>query len=321
MWAIAWGYRPIPNATKPDQELPVLDEWAHEQDKTPWLRFSTALTGGSDPGELMEAVGDADAVKSTALGINNLRRVARLLLPATIAQNGSSYNDLSELYGDMIEQWVLELNHVVAIVGGLESQHMKLGRNGVRFWIVPKARQVEAVRFLNENAFVSPTWQIDEEILRRIEPVGTLNRIGIAQKSVLSNLLSSSRFARLVEQEALGGGSVYTAKQLMSEVRGGIWAELNEPVPLIDAYRRNLQRAYLDIADLKIKATTTATPQASASGTNAMLTSGDERGFYLIELRELSDDAGSALAKATDRTTRMHLEAVIYRIQEILDSK
>ena len=47
-----------------------------QQDKTPWLRFSTADPRGSDPGEITEAVGDADAVESTALGLKNLERVA-----------------------------------------------------------------------------------------------------------------------------------------------------------------------------------------------------------------------------------------------------
>ena len=68
IWAINWGYTPIPDANTPDDEKPTLDQWAREQDKTPWFRFSTAGAAGSDPGELTEAVGDADAVKSTALG-------------------------------------------------------------------------------------------------------------------------------------------------------------------------------------------------------------------------------------------------------------
>src|SRR6266404_124934 len=68
-WATMWGYKPIPGARTPAEERKTLDEWARAQDKTPWLRFSTAGTRGSDPGENTEAVGDADAVKSTALGL------------------------------------------------------------------------------------------------------------------------------------------------------------------------------------------------------------------------------------------------------------
>ena len=47
VWATAWGYKPIPNAETPDFERPVLNGWALEQDKSPWLRFSTAGSAGS----------------------------------------------------------------------------------------------------------------------------------------------------------------------------------------------------------------------------------------------------------------------------------
>jgi hypothetical protein len=47
------------------------------------LRVSTVNARESDPGDLTEAVGDADAVKSTMLGFKNLERVAGLLPSAT----------------------------------------------------------------------------------------------------------------------------------------------------------------------------------------------------------------------------------------------
>ena len=40
-----------------------------------WYRFSTDRANGSDPGENTEAVGDADAVYSTGMGMRNLHRV------------------------------------------------------------------------------------------------------------------------------------------------------------------------------------------------------------------------------------------------------
>jgi Met-zincin len=58
---------------------------------------------GSDPGENTEAVGDADAIASTALGIKNLKRTADMLLPAT-SHPGEPYDDLDELYGRMLGQ-------------------------------------------------------------------------------------------------------------------------------------------------------------------------------------------------------------------------
>ncbi|MFN2530518.1 MAG: zinc-dependent metalloprotease, partial [Pyrinomonadaceae bacterium] len=188
-WATMWGYKPIPGAKTPDEEKKTLDQWAREQDSKPWLRFSTANSRGSDPGENTEAVGDADAVQSTALGIKNLQRVADMLLPAT-SHPGDPYDDLEELYGRMLGQWATELSHVAAIVGGFNSQQKHAGQDGVRFTIVPREKQSAAVRFLNENAFATPTWALKPDILRRIEPSGALQRVNTAQERVLTSLLS-----------------------------------------------------------------------------------------------------------------------------------
>ena len=50
-------------------------------------------------------MGDADAVKSTALGVKNLQRVAKMLMSATAYKEGETYEDLAELYGRMLSQW------------------------------------------------------------------------------------------------------------------------------------------------------------------------------------------------------------------------
>ena len=231
----------------------TLNEWARQQDATPWLRFSTSESAGSDPGELTEAVGDADAVGSTALGMKNLARVADMLLVAT-TREGEPYDDLEELYGRMLGQWALELTHVTSIVGGYDSQQKHGGQDGVRFVPVPKERQAAAVAFLNEHAFQTPMWAIKAEILRRIEPTGALERIRANQLRVLGSLMNNTRVARLVEQEALGGASSYHPAAFFNDVRHGIWRELDGRGPQIriDAYRRNLQRGYISLMSDKL---------------------------------------------------------------------
>ena len=319
-WATMWGYKPIPNAKTPDEEMATLDQWARAQDTTPWFRFSTDGSAGSDPGELTEAVGDADAVKSSTLGLMNLKRVSKLIVPATTNEKGQPYDDLAELYGRMLGQWTLEMNHVSAIVGGFNSQQKHIGQSGVRFTLVPKARQTEAVKFLNDNAFATPMWAIDKEILRRIEPIGALNRVRNAQNSVLNNLMSSSRFARLVEQQALDGDAAYQPAEFLADVRGGVWTELNAPKVVINAYRRNLQRSYLDIANNKLNAPPATLPQGLPPAfASLFLTSGDEKAFYRAELRAINTSIGSALARTTDRSTRVHLEGVRDQIAKILN--
>jgi hypothetical protein len=308
-WATMWGYKPIDNCRTPEDEKKTLDEWAREQDKTPWYRFSTARSRGADPGELTEAVGDADAIAASTLGLKNLKRVADMLLTAATTEKGQPYNDLEEVYSSMIGQWRLEMGHVAAIVGGVSSQQKHIGQDGVLFTPIPKERQMAAVKFLNENVFATPSWIIKPEILRRFETNGALDRVRMAQQMTLMQLMSSSRFARLVEQEAIDGDLAYRPVDFLADVRKGIWAELNGGAGAvkIDAYRRNLQRAYLDMLGDKLNGRLAVTD--------------DQRPFIRGELRTLNADVTRTMARTTDRATRMHLEDVKDQIAKILDPK
>jgi hypothetical protein len=49
--------------------------------------------------------------------------------------------------------------------------------------------------------------------------------------------------------------------------------------------------------------------------------SGDEKPFYRAELRALSGSIAAALARTTDRSTRVHLEGARDQIARILDPK
>jgi hypothetical protein len=305
LFAIKWGYQPIPNATSADAEKKTLDEWARQQDQTPWLRFSTSNSAGSDPGELTEAVGDADAIKATTLGLKNLERVGGMLLSATV-KPGEPYDDLQRAYTRLLGQWVLEMNHVSAIVGGFDSQQKHGGQAGVLFTPIPKARQVAAVQFLSANAFRTPAFLVNPEVLRRIEPAGALDRLRTAQQRVLASLLSSARVLRLVEREAIDGTGAYAPTDFLADVRRGVWPELTGSATVkIDAFRRNLQRAYLETLAERINGR-----QAAAD---------DARALFRQEL-DLLDDALQGMAGRTgDGVTRAHVADARAMIKRALD--
>jgi hypothetical protein len=326
IWATKWGYAPIEGAKTSKDEKPVLDKLAREQDNTPWYRFSTENSAGSDPGEETEAVGDADAVKSTAMGMKNLQRVSKMLMSASAWKEGDTYEELSEVYGRLISQWQLEMNHVAQVVGGLNSQEKVVGQEGRVFTLVPKQRQQEAAKFLVENAFTTPNFLVDPEILRRIEPNGVLARLKTSQMSVLNQLLNDQRFARLIEQQAIDGSAAYTAAELLATVRKGVWKELDGSPVKIDAYRRNLQNAYLEVVNTKLNGETGGAAAGGGRGGGgrggmSMAKSDDEKPFYRAELRALEGSISAAIAKASDHDTKAHLEGAKDQIARILDPK
>jgi hypothetical protein len=308
-FAVNWGYKPVPSAKTPDQEKATLDQWAREQDTKPYLRFSTEGAATADPGDNAEAVGDADAVAATTLGLKNLARVAAFMFKGTTTKVGDPWDDLETVYGRMVTQWGTEMAHVVKIVGGLESQQIHIGQQGMRFRTVPKAKQTEAIQFLVANAFTVPAFMINTDVLRRIQATGAVERVRTAQAAVLTGLLQNQRLDRMTEQLTIDGPTVaYSPLQLLMDVRAGVWSELAKPGTAITIYRRNLQRAYLDNLDQKMN----GTPASSAE--IRMLVKG--------ELGALDRQLQTALAApGLEENTRRHLQDSRDEIAIILDPR
>lgn len=300
-FAIAWGHRPIPGARTPQDELPTLDAWARVQDTVPWLRYQTP-GATNDPGDVTEAVGNADPVQSGTLALANLRRVMSMVLDAA-ERPGEDYSLLRELYDAAVSQWGNYMRHVAAFIGGADSQERR--GTGERFFPLSRARQVEAMRFLIRNAFQPPSYLLDREILRRLEPSGAVTRIAAAQRQVVDALFLDSRLALLIEYEALAErpGQAYTVGDLARDTRQGIWSELGNQNVRINVYRRNLQRLHLAALDRAING-------GSAEDARPILR-GD-----LIELDRLIEQA---IPRAADVATRLHLEDARYVISTIID--
>jgi hypothetical protein len=323
-WATHWGYAPIPGARTADDEKATLDRWAREQDATPWYRFNVEGSGGSDPGDHSEAVGDADPVKATGWGLQSIRQIIPLVMEAG-AKPGENYDDLSLLYGRLVGQWATEMRHVVNVIGGTLAQEKYAGQAGVRFAPMPRARQREAMQFLVRNAFATPTYLVVPEIISRIEVEGGIRRIHNAQNGILGTILNDRRMERLIEQEAMaaGPGQAYTLAEMLSDVRAGLWSELAQGRVAIDPFRRELQRAYLNTANAKVNPAPFVPPAGFPAALLGQLgparSTSDVRSLMRSEVVALDGQIRTAIGRATNRETRAHLEAARAQIAKILD--
>jgi hypothetical protein len=109
----------------------------------------------------------------------------------------------------------------------------------------------------------------------------------------------------MFEQAAIDGATAYSPVQMMADARRGIWSELATPGAVIDAFRRNTQRAYLDTMDNRLNG-----GAAAASEVKAIVKG---------ELRALDVQLRGALASTTDRATRLHIEDSRDYIARFLD--
>ena len=163
-----------------------------------------------------------------------------------------------------------------------------------------------------------------------MEPGGAVERIGARQRSVLNALVANDKMQRMIEYEAFARprtATVYTVAELLGDVRQGVWAELAEGSCDIDVYRRNLQRAYLDIMNGKLNPPTPAAAAPAGGGggrgggAGPAGTPSDARALIRGELRDLDAQIRAAIPKAANRMTRLHLEDMRNEIAKILDPK
>lgn len=319
-FAVNWGYRFIPNAATPEAERPLLDSLARLQDHDRMLRFGNA--DGIDPEAQTEDLGD-DAIAAGRYGIANLKRVMGMLLPATTTNRLDDYSDLDEMYDQVIGQWSREMGHVVTIVGGVYRAEKYPDQPGVIFTDVPRARQQAAVAFLVDNAFRTPAWLLDENVLRRTKQSGVVDQIGRAQASLLTALFNDSRMNRLVDQEAraTAAAPAYRLGDLLDQVRRGLFADVGGRAP-IDIYTRNLQRAFVDLLGTKLEPPPAPPRFPNFPGFVPPAPRPEEaKAMVRGTLKDLDAQLAAALPRTTDRETRLHLQDLRYRIDRILNPK
>ncbi len=321
-FAIRWGYQPVPGAATPSEEKPTLDSWLKAQEQTAFLRFSMPNAVGIDPTDQAEAVAESDPVLATTLGTKNLRRTMDLVLNAVPVQ-GEGYGDTADVYAAVLGQWTRELVHVTVVVGGVNAQNKHAGQQGPVYSAIPKAKQKEALQFLNENVFTTPSWIVRPDIISRIEPQGALSRVLAVQRAVLNNLMASAKLQRMMEQEALYGAGAYGPAEYLADLRKGIFSELSQPSPAVDPYRRNLQRLYLDVANERINRPATPFIASGPMGARPLVLGqfDDTRSLLRAELRTLAQASVTKASASKDRATQAHLEMVRDEIAKILDPK
>ncbi|MBS1563912.1 MAG: zinc-dependent metalloprotease [Bacteroidetes bacterium] len=321
-WAIEWGYRLHYEAKSPEEELPILNKITSEAlAKNHRLWFGTE-TNPDDPRSQNEDLGD-NAMKAGTYGIRNLQRILPNLVEWSKTPN-ESYEELGNLYSEVVGQFTRYLGHVAKNIGGIYETPKTVEQAGAVYEYVPKATQQEAMQFLAKNIFTTPTWLINRDISSR---TGTdaLSLVGGRMESVLNTLLSTGRMSKLISAEAMLGKDAYTLTEFMGDLQKTVWSELYDH-KTISVYRRNLQKAYVERLGSIVSP---APAPGGGSFGGIVITFGpvlDPKKTDIVSvakgtLRSLKADISAAIPGTTDKLSRYHLQDMVDRIGRILDPK
>ena len=313
-YSIAWGYRPILDKTAKEEKA-TLDAWIMKHAGDPMYRFGRQQRGVIDPSSQTEDLGD-NAMKASMYGIKNLKRILPNLEKWT-SEKGQNYDELSTMYDQLLGQFNRYMGHVAGNIGGIYEYYKTSDQEGNVYTHVAKDHQKEAVKFLNEQLFETPTWMLDKSIFGKTEFTGAIERIRSMQTRILNSALSVDRMGRMIENETLNGNDAYSVINLFSDLRQGVWSELYNGKS-IDTYRRNLQKAHVERLGYLLNDADDARGRGELGSVSA--NQSDIKSIARGELKRIQRDAKNA-SNSGNTLRRYHLQDVVDRIDMILDPK
>ncbi|MEN9599251.1 MAG: hypothetical protein RL596_1570 [Bacteroidota bacterium] len=323
-WAIKWGYGYIAGSNEEETKKASSKMITAALKENPRRYFGTYERGNrNDPRNQSEDLSD-NSVKASEYGIINLKRVIKGL-PEWTKEEADQYDNIENMYGELLGQFRRYMGHVLTNVGGVYETFKTAESNEAVYEIVPKARQKEAVAFLNKQILETPNWLIDRELWNKFNNPISADPIVGAQDGVLNSLISGDRLNRLqLNAERFGNDKAYNAMELLNDVQSGIFSELSSK-KAIDAYRRLLQKAYVERLSALVNAAAPAPAQTIAPGITISfgpdLRKSDVPAIVRAQLVGLRGQLNAASASFSDKLSKVHLQDLAEKIKQALDPK
>jgi hypothetical protein len=312
-WAIKWGYSYFNDAKNDEAEKKLLNEMVKDAYKNPRLRFGTE-SSAFDPRFQTEDLGD-NAMKASEYGIKNLKRILPNLKEWT-KESGEDYSELKDIYAALTGQYRRYMGHVTKNIGGIYEDPKTYDMDGEAYSVTPVEIQVDAVKFLNEQLFKTPTWLLNQDILSKTTPDAGLEFIKSIQDRIITSLFSYDRLVRLIESASINTNN-YSADRLFSDIKNSIFSELNTNTA-IDIYKRNLQKVlvtkFIDI----VNTDKTATTEFNKRKYTVLDT--DIPSIARGNLMELKTKLKLVVGLTQDKLSKYHLQDLIARIEKALST-
>ena len=211
-YSIEWGYRYF--GKNPEEEKEILKKFVDDKSLDPIYMFGGY---GNDPNSQTENIGD-DPVKASTYGIKNLKIVAEKLMDWTVSPN-ENYDELNELYGELIGVYRRYIYHVHSLVGGIyDTPHNENQKGAIRYVNVDVKKQIEALIFIEKNLWNTQTWLMDSRLISQIKSEGVLNSIQGIQLAALNRFLNSDKLNRMLSAKESLAGNALSVKELIDNL-------------------------------------------------------------------------------------------------------
>ena len=317
-WAIQWGYT-YTGENDAQEDRKINNKWIIDNlSKNPRVWFG-GEGRNDDPRAQTEDLGD-NAMLASEYGIKNLKRII-VNLPEWTKEEGDRYENLSQMYGQVVGQFSRYMGHVLRNVGGIQETFKSVEEKGDVYTPVTVATQKQAMQFFHTQLFTTPKWLMDASILNKFANPSTNERVQSVQTSILKSLLDKNRLYRITTSQTRFGASSYALNEMMDDLRKGLFSDVSKA----DIYRRNLQKTFVSQLDEILNPSASAAASA-ASGIRLGAPSADVENTDVAseakaQLKKLAAALQAAKATATDANAVNHINDLQDRIKQALDPK
>lgn len=254
-FAINWGYR-WTGVKTPQEELKMTKKWIEAHQGNPLYFYGKQQSEVIDPRAQAEDLGD-NAMKAGEYGIMNLKKtVPRIIEWST--PKGEDYDEAKSFYNQIINQWYMYQNHVLANIGGIYLTPTVEGDTQKNYQPVPYDIQKEALSFIKKHILTLPEWLFLSPLNQYIRPAKTTPN-GLVDQSpytvfrekqaaILYGLMNDNRLLRILEFEflnAMPNHKVMTVVDLFDDLRNFIFDKTKRRKTL-SIPERMTQKNYID---------------------------------------------------------------------------
>jgi hypothetical protein len=242
-------------------------------------------------------------------------------LPEWTKEEGDRYENLSEMYGQVVGQFSRYMGHVLRNIGGIQETFKSVEESGDVYTPTTVAAQKQAMQFFHTQLFTTPKWLMDASILNKFASPSGNERVQTLQVSILKSILDKNRLYRITTSQTRFGASSYALNEMMDDLRKGLFSDVSKS----DIYRRNLQKTFVSQLDDLLNPSTSVVSAASAmvrlGAPSADVENTDVVSEAKAQLKKLSASLQAAKATATDANAINHISDLQDRIKQALDPK
>lgn len=241
-WAIEWGYKPIFDTPNEEADRLLLNKRIIEQLKKGRRYWFGGEGRDNNPLAQTEDLGD-NAMRASEYGIKNLKRIITQL-PEWTKEEGDMDENLLNLYDALVGQFRRYEGHVIRNIGGVYTEYKSVEQDGAVYKPEEKARQKEAMDFLNRHVFTEPKWLVDVPYLDRL--LTSPNNVYRSLANYTATLLLNSQLV-VGLQAGEGNSAYYQPAEYISDLVSKTFTEAGSGAK-VSPYRQALQKALVATA-------------------------------------------------------------------------